>query len=140
MLTPLNTLRAALVGIALAGTAVTAMPAQAQPNVQFHFGIGGGPGWHAGRPGRHCMSDRDVRQLVRANGYRDIRFLDRRGRIVHQRLGLGIAQDGLGDGGLGGEQADAGQQRDEPRQQLQSTGHCGKTHGARYARASLNPG
>ena len=89
MLSPINTLRAALVGIAPAGTAVTAMPAQAQPNVQFHFGIGGGPGWHAGRPGRHCMSDRDVRQLVRANGYRDIRFADRRGRIVTVRAERG---------------------------------------------------
>lgn len=91
MLSPLNTLRAAAIGIALAGTAVTAMPAQAQPQVEFgfHFG-GGGPGWHGGgRPDRYCLSDRDVRQLVRSQGYRDIRFADRRGRIVTVRAERG---------------------------------------------------
>ena len=95
MLSPLNTFRAALVGIALAGTAVTAMPAQAQPHVEFGFQFGGpgGPGfWHGGRPGRpdrFCLSDREVRRLVQANGFRDIRFTDRRGRIVQVRAERG---------------------------------------------------
>jgi len=97
MLSPLNTLRAALVGIALAGTAVTAMPAQAQPTVEFGFHVGpGGGGWHVGRPGRpgpdrFCMSDREVRRLVQRNGYRDIRFTDRRGRVVTVRAERGRA-------------------------------------------------
>ena len=86
MLSPLNTLRAALFGIALAGTAVTAMPAQAQPHVEFGFHVGpGGAGWHHGRPGRpdrFCMSDREVRRLVQRNGYRDVRLTGRRGPIV----------------------------------------------------------
>ena len=93
MLSPIKILRAAAIGIALAGTAVTAMPAQAQPSVEFgfHFGNGGG-GWHIGRPGRpdrHCMSDREVRRMVRARGYDDIRFTDRRGRIVQVRAERG---------------------------------------------------
>lgn len=95
MFSPLNTLRAALVGIALAGTAVTAMPAQAQPHVEFGFHVGpGGGGWHVGRPGRpdrFCMSDREVRRLVQRNGFRDIRFTDRRGRIVQVRADRGRA-------------------------------------------------
>src|SRR5215217_2333237 len=91
MLSPLNTLRAALVGLALAGSAVAAMPAQAQPSVQFHFGVGGGPGWHGGRPDRACMTDRAVRQLLRARGYDEIRFTDRRGRIVSVRAERGRA-------------------------------------------------
>lgn len=91
MLSPLNTLRAAVIGLALAGTAVTAMPAQAQPSVAFGFQFGSdGPRWHGGgRPDRYCLSDRDVRQLVRASGYRDIRFADRRGRIVVVRAERG---------------------------------------------------
>ncbi len=93
MLSPLNTLRAAVIGLALAGSAVTAMPAQAQPTVEFGFHVGG-PGWHGGRPGRpdrYCLNDRDVRQLVRAHGYRDIRFTDRRGRILTVRAERGRA-------------------------------------------------
>jgi Spy/CpxP family protein refolding chaperone len=89
MLSPLNTLRAAVIGLALVGSAVTAMPAQAQPTVQFGFHVGGG-GWHGGgRPDRRCLSDRDVRQLVRAQGYNDIRFADRKGRVVVVRAERG---------------------------------------------------
>ncbi|RYE07174.1 MAG: hypothetical protein EOP22_18925 [Hyphomicrobiales bacterium] len=91
MLTFTKTLRAAVVGLALVGTAVTAMPAQAQPSVQFGFSFGDrGGGWYGGgRPDRHCMSDRDVRQMLRWQGYRDIRFTDRRGRIVQARAERG---------------------------------------------------
>ena len=93
MLSPINTVRAAVIGLALLGSAVTAMPAQAQPSVQFGFSFGNdGPGWHGGRPGRpdrHCLSDGQVRQLVRSQGYRDIRFADRDGRIVVVRAERG---------------------------------------------------
>lgn len=88
MLALKTTLRAAVLGLALTGAAVTAMPAQAQPTVEFGFSFGGG-GFHVGRPDRRCLSDRDVRQLVRAQGYRDIRFADRRGRIVIVRAERG---------------------------------------------------
>jgi hypothetical protein len=77
-----STLRAAAVAIALAGTVFAVMPAQAQ-SVEFHFG---GPGfsWQFGnRDGLHyCLSDREVRRDLRQDGYREIRFFDRRGRIV----------------------------------------------------------
>ena len=91
MLSPIKTAtRAAILAIALGGAAVTAMPVQAQPSVEFgfHFGNGGG-GWHIGRPDRYCMTDRQVRRLVRAHGYDDIRFTDRRGRIVQVRAERG---------------------------------------------------
>lgn len=81
-------IRAAAVALAIGGTAFTAMPAQAQPSVEFRFG---GPGFgvefgtdrRGGSWGRHCMSNPEVRRDLRRDGYRDIRFLDRRGRIVH---------------------------------------------------------
>jgi hypothetical protein len=80
-------LRAAAVAVALAGTAVTSMPAQAAtvdldfrfrvPGVTFSFGDG-----LRNRRG-FCMSAREVRRDLRQDGYREIRFTDRRGRIVH---------------------------------------------------------
>lgn len=87
MLALKTTLRAAVLGLALTGAAVTAMPAQAQPTVEFGFSFG--DRYHDSRPDRRCLSDRDVRQLVRAQGYRDIRFADRRGRIVIVRAERG---------------------------------------------------
>ena len=92
MLSPIKTAtRAAILAIALGGAALTAMPVQAQPSVEFNFSIGGGRGhWDGpGRPGRFCMSDREVRRLVQRNGFRDIRFTDRRGRIVQVRAERG---------------------------------------------------
>ena len=75
-------LRAAAVAFALGGTAVTAMPVQAQdadfsvrfgtPGFSFRFG-----------DDDRCMTNRQVRRDLRADGYREIQFLDRRGRIVH---------------------------------------------------------
>ena len=77
-----KTLRAAVVSIALAGAVFTALPAQAQ-SVEFRFG---GPGFSVqlsdGDGRRHCLSDRQVRRDLRQDGYREIRFFDRRGRIV----------------------------------------------------------
>ena len=35
------------------------------------------------------MSDREVRRNLQRQGYRDIRFLDRRGRIVHVHAEMG---------------------------------------------------
>jgi hypothetical protein len=80
-----KTLRAAAVAVALAGSVFTAMPAQAQnvdADVTFRFGT---PGFsfRFGDGDRDCMSPREVRRDLRADGYREIQFFDRRGRIVH---------------------------------------------------------
>ncbi len=82
-----KTLRAAAVTVALAGSVFTAMPVQAQnvdldfrfrvPGLSFSFGDG-----DRNRRG-FCLSPREVRRDLRSDGYREIRFLDRRGRIVH---------------------------------------------------------
>jgi hypothetical protein len=101
-MTVLNkTFKAAAVALALAGTAVTAMPANAQSfgfsvgNDNFRFGIHAGDFWdgHRWRP-RHnnvdfCMSDREVRRDLRRDGYDEIRFFDRRGRVVQVTAELG---------------------------------------------------
>src|SRR5687767_14437281 len=67
-------LRAAAVAFALGGTAVTAMPVQAQdadfsvrfgtPGFSFRFG-----------DDDRCMTNRQVRRDLRADGYREIQFL-----------------------------------------------------------------
>jgi hypothetical protein len=92
-----KTLRAAAVAVALAGTAFTAMPAQAShfnshvdADINFRFGF---PGFSF-RFGddfdrRHCISDRQVRRDLRRDGYREIRFIDRRGRYVQVVAELG---------------------------------------------------
>jgi hypothetical protein len=95
-----NTMKAAAMALALAGAVVTATPASAQSfgfsvgNDNFRFGIHAGDRWdgHRWRPGpRHdiCMSDRQVRRDLRRDGYDEIRFFDRRGRIVQVRAELG---------------------------------------------------
>lgn len=76
--------RSAVVAAVLGASALTAAPAQAQPSFSFDF--------HIGRPhfpGFLCMSDPEVRRDLRRDGYRDIRFTDRRGRIVHVRAERG---------------------------------------------------
>ena len=84
-----NTLKAAAVALTLAATGFSVAPVQAQdftfrfggPGIQF--GIGNGYGYDNGyRPGRMCLTDRQVRRDLREDGYRDIRFYDRRGRVV----------------------------------------------------------
>ena len=95
-----NTLKAAAVALAMAGTALAAAPVQAQsgPNVDFNFrfggpgfsvGVGNGNRWRPNYPDRICMSDRQVRRDLRSDGYDDIRFFDRRGRIVQVTAELG---------------------------------------------------
>lgn len=91
-----KTLRAAAVAMALGGMAFSAAPVQAQPrpNVDFSFSFGSGNfGWSFGnrdrRGFRHCLSDPQVRRDLRRDGYRDIRFFDRRGRIVQVTASLG---------------------------------------------------
>ena len=87
----MNTLKAAAVALTLAGTAMSAAPAQAQ-SFNFSFGSGGGGvhfGIGNGRPNYHCLTDRQVRRDLRADGYREIRFFDRRGRIVQVTAELG---------------------------------------------------
>ena len=78
-------LRSALVAIALGGAAIgMAPPAQAaSDHVDLHFGFGGG-GISIGG-GRYCLSDRQVRTYLRWQGYDNIRFTDRRGRVVSVR-------------------------------------------------------
>lgn len=87
MLNPFKTAtRAAVLAIALAGATLTTLPAQAAPQVSFSFSIGGD---HFKQ--RHCLSDPQVRKLLRWQGYRQIRFTDRRGRIVQVRAERGRA-------------------------------------------------
>lgn len=74
-------IRSAVVALAVGGAAITAVPAQAAPpSIDFHFGFGGGGVSIGG--GRYCLSDRQVRYFLRYQGYDDVRFFDRRGRIV----------------------------------------------------------
>jgi hypothetical protein len=87
-MTVLNkTIKAAAVALALAGTA---MPASAASfglsfgNDNFRFGVNSGDRFdHFPGNDRLCMSDREVRRDLRSDGYREIRFTDRQGRIVH---------------------------------------------------------
>lgn len=79
-------IRATVLALALGGATLTAMPAQAQPTVEFNFSIGGDR-FHQ----RHCLTDPQVRKLLRWQGYREIRFTDRRGRIVQVRAERGRA-------------------------------------------------
>jgi len=80
-------LRSAVLALALGGATLGAVtvPAQAAPaaTVDLHFGFGGG-GIHIGG-GKYCLSDRQVRKLLQWQGYHDIRFFDRKGRIVGVR-------------------------------------------------------
>jgi hypothetical protein len=79
-----NLVKSAVVALAVGGAAITAVPAQAAPpSIDFHFGFGGGGVSIGG--GRYCLSDRQVRFLLRTQGYDHIRFIDRRGRIVGVR-------------------------------------------------------
>jgi hypothetical protein len=85
MLNPIKTAtRAAVLSIALAGATLTAMPVQAQPSFSFEFNIGGDRFKQ-----RYCLSDNQVRRLLRWQGYREIRFIDRDGRIVQVRAERG---------------------------------------------------
>ena len=80
-----NTFRAAVIGLALAGTTLSAMPAaQASPSFSFSFNIGGDR-FHQ----RYCLTDRQVRRLLRWHGYDEIRFIDRGGKIVTVRAEKG---------------------------------------------------
>jgi hypothetical protein len=79
-----NTLRATAVAVALAGTAFTAMPVQAN-HLDVDVGVSiGTPGFsfRFGNDFDRCMSNREVRRDLRADGYYNISFTDRRGRIV----------------------------------------------------------
>jgi hypothetical protein len=81
-----RTLRAAAVAVALAGSVFTAVPVQAQnvdADVTFRFGTPGFSFRFGDVDRRDCMTPREVRRDLRADGYREIQFFDRRGRIVH---------------------------------------------------------
>lgn len=88
-----KTFRAIAVALAVGSTALVAMPVQAQsPSVEFSFG---GPGFGFSfdtdrrNRVRSCMSDQEVRRDLRRDGYDEIRFFDRRGRIVQVYAELG---------------------------------------------------
>lgn len=100
-MTVLNkTMKAAAVAVALGATVLPAAPALAQSgSFSFQFGTPGfgfsindgrhhNGRWH-NRPDRMCMSDREVRRDLRRDGYDEIRFFDRRGRIVQVTAELG---------------------------------------------------
>jgi len=75
-----------LVAAVLGGSAIAAAPAQAaSPNVSFSFSFGNG----GAQFGRSCLSDREVRRGLRQRGFEDIRFIDRRGRVVRVRAEQG---------------------------------------------------
>ena len=85
MLNPIKTTtRAVVLALALGGATLTAMPVQAQPSFSFEFNIGGDR-FHQ----RYCLRDNQVRRLLRQEGFRDIRFVDRSGRIVQVRAERG---------------------------------------------------
>lgn len=76
--------KSAAVVLALGGASLAAVPAQAAPpSIDFHFGFGGG-GISIGG-GKYCLSDRQVRRFLQWQGYDQIRYTDRRGRIVSVR-------------------------------------------------------
>ena len=77
--------KSAAVALVLGGATLgAAMPAQAAPpQIDFHFGFGGGGVSIGG--GQYCLSDRQVGRLLQWQGYENIRFTDRRGRIVSAR-------------------------------------------------------
>ncbi len=83
-------LRAVAVAGVLGGSALTAMPVQAQDvDLNFRFG---GPGFSfsfGDFDRRKCATDREVRRDLRSDGYREIRFVDRRGRVVQLVAELG---------------------------------------------------
>lgn len=81
MLNPIKTTtRAVVLALALGSATLTAMPVQAQPSFRFEFNIGGDR-FHQ----RFCLSDGQVRRLLRSHGFHHIRFVDRDGRIVQVR-------------------------------------------------------
>ncbi|RUT32904.1 hypothetical protein EMQ25_07155 [Arsenicitalea aurantiaca] len=70
-------LRSALVGLSLAAASVTAMPAQAQPGFDMHFGFGTGfVDRDRDRRPRFfqppCLTDYQIRQRIAARGYSNI--------------------------------------------------------------------
>lgn len=88
--------RAAAMAIALGataftGVAFTAAPAQAQPSFGFSFDFGPGEFYFGDRGGRrvYCMSDNQVRRLVRSWGYRDVRIRDSNRNRVRMSAELG---------------------------------------------------
>jgi hypothetical protein len=83
-------IRAGAIAAVLGGTSLAAMPAQAQ-DVDFNFRFGG-PGFSfsfGDYDHRRCATNREVRRDLRRDGYDDIRFVDRRGRIVQVVAELG---------------------------------------------------
>jgi hypothetical protein len=87
-------LRAAALVFTLAGSSLVAAPVMVATPVQaqsgslsFSFGGEGfrfrfGDRFGSRFDRRHCMSDRAVRRDLRDRGYREIRFVDRHGRVV----------------------------------------------------------
>ena len=86
--------RAAIVALTLGAATVTALPVQAQ-SFSFSFGINGGGsdfafGLRDGRKfKRECLTNREIRRGLRRNGFENIQFLDRRGRLIEVYVEFG---------------------------------------------------
>lgn len=87
-----KTIAAAILAL---GALTAAAPANAG-GVTVQFGGGyygdhhGRPGWHQGRPDWHHdhrdrVTQRDVRRILYRNGFDDIRWIDRQGRVFVAR-------------------------------------------------------
>ena len=78
-----NTLAAAVIAV---GALVTAAPANAGGNFSFSIQAGH-PGYWYEYPERHRreLSPREVRRILRHEGFREIRFIDRRGSVYRAR-------------------------------------------------------
>ena len=82
--------KAAVVAVTLAGTSLTAIPAQAQDvDFNFRFNVPGLSFGFGDLDRRRCFTDRQVRRDLRSDGYDEIRFVDRRGRVVQLVAELG---------------------------------------------------
>jgi hypothetical protein len=89
--------RSALMALVLGATAVTgsaftaASPVQAQPSIGFSFNFGPGEFFFGTERGRriYCMSNSQVRRLVRSWGYDDVRVRSSNSNTVRLTAELG---------------------------------------------------
>ena len=99
MLTTLKTTgRAAIIALAVGGTALVAMPAQAaSPSFSFSFGVGNGfspaPGgmkFHFGDDNYfdYCMTNRQIERSLRNYGFRDAQVV-REGNKFNKVIAIG---------------------------------------------------
>ena len=73
-------------GVIALGTLVGSVPAQAGSNVSVTIELGQ-PGYGKYHSGKHDyrLTPREVRRILRANGFRDIQYVDRKGSVYQAR-------------------------------------------------------